>query len=272
MDRTEIANFIAARLTAESARASTEFRTPGRVPSAVIEDLLPDDLARDIHARFPSSDRMVLKRSIKENKLVAAQMDQYDPLLEEAVYAFQDPRVVGLIGKVTGLQALEPDADLYAGGISLMNRGGYLRPHLDNSHDGDQARYRMLNLLYYVTPGWREEWGGSLQLWDQGPLKTPRTIASSFNRLVLMATNRSSWHSVNEIQHDSSRCCVSNYYFSTASPDQSDYFYATSFRGESSGVDDLVMRTDNAVRSTLLSLFPRFFRNPHVYRRTLERE
>ena len=37
---------------------------------------------------------MMLKRSFRENKHVAAQMDAYDPLLEDAVYAFQHPAVV----------------------------------------------------------------------------------------------------------------------------------------------------------------------------------
>jgi Rps23 Pro-64 3,4-dihydroxylase Tpa1-like proline 4-hydroxylase len=209
----------------------------------------------------------MLKRSIKEHKLVAAQMDAYDPLLEEAVYAFQDPRVVALVGEITGLQALEPDTELYAGGISLMTRGGYLRPHLDNSHDGRQGRYRVLNLLYYVTPDWREDYGGSLQLWDDGPLTTPRTIPSTFNRLVIMATNKGSWHSVNEIRHEGRRCCVSNYYFSRVSPERDDYFHATSFRGEAPGVTDLVMQADNAVRTTILKALPGAYKNPHVYKR-----
>ena len=32
-----------------------------------------------------------------------------------------------------------------------MPQGNYLKPHLDNSHDRDRKRYRVLNLLYYVT-------------------------------------------------------------------------------------------------------------------------
>ena len=267
VDRIQIAGLIADRLSAEEDRMARDFRAPGRISAACLDDLLPEAVAREIHDRFPPADHMTLKRSIKEHKRVAAQMDHYDPLLEEAVYAFQDPRIVASIGRITGLAALEPDADLYAGGISLMSQGGYLRPHLDNSHDGDQARYRVLNLLYYVTPGWREAWGGSLQLWDNGPLKRPRTIASRFNRLVLMVTNRASWHSVNEIRHPASRCCVSNYYFSKVSPDLADYFHATSFRGESAGVSDLVMQADNALRTTVLKTLPGVYRNPHAYRR-----
>ncbi len=194
-------------------------------------------------------------------------MDNYDALLEEAIYAFQDPRVVGLVQQITGLQALEPDADLYAGGISTMTKGGYLRPHLDNSHDGGQGRYRVLNLLYYVTPDWRPDYGGSLQLWDEGPLKTPRTIDSRFNRLVLMETNRTSWHSVNEIVHHGARCCVSNYYFSAIPPDTEEYFHATTFLGEHAGADDLIMQIDNALRTKILKSLPGLYKNPHVYKR-----
>ena len=265
--RSEIADLIARRLEGEVARMAEEFQRPGRIPSAHIDDLLPVELAREIHARFPASDRMMLKRSIKEHKRVAAQMDRYDPLLEEAVYAFQDPGVVALVGAITALNALQPDAELYAGGISTMTKGGYLRPHLDNSHDGKQGRYRVLNLLYYVTPDWRADYGGSLQLWDEGPLKSPRTIESRFNRLVLMGTNRASWHSVNEIVHDGARCCVSNYYFSTVSPDAEDYFHATSFRGEAPGPDDLIMQIDNALRTRILKSLPGLYRNPHAYKR-----
>jgi Rps23 Pro-64 3,4-dihydroxylase Tpa1-like proline 4-hydroxylase len=267
VNRTGIADLMLPRLEAEAGRMRAQYAVPDQVPACWIDDLLPPELARRMYAAFPGPERMMLKRSIKEHKLVAAQMDAYDPLLEEAVYAFQDPRVVALIAEVTGLRELEADAELYAGGISLMTKGGYLRPHLDNSHDGTQARYRALNLLYYVTPDWREEYGGSLQLWDDGPLTTPRTIASVFNRLAVMATNERSWHSVNEIVHDGRRCCVSNYYFSTVSPESRDYFHATSFRGEHAGVADLVMQADNAVRTTILKTLPGAYRNPHAYNR-----
>ena len=266
MDRREIGALIAERLRQESERMVAEFAAPGRIGSTQIDDLLPEALAREIYDRFPETERMTLKRSIREHKLIAAQMDQYDPLLEEAVYAFQEPDVVAQVGKITRLEALEPDAKLYAGGISLMGKGGYLRPHLDNSHDGGQRRYRVLNLLYYVTPDWREEQGGSLQLWDDGPLRSARTFASRFNRLVLMVTNRSSWHSVNEIVHDGRRCCVSNYYFSKVSPERRDYFHATSFRGERGGVEDLVMQADNVLRTGVLKTLPSVYKNPHVYR------
>ena len=150
-----------------------------------------------------------------------------------------------------------------------MAKGAYLRPHLDNSHDKRRERYRVLNLLYYVTPDWQVDYGGSLQLWDDGPGSTPRTFPSYFNSLAIMLTNKESWHSVNEVRHDGRRCCVSNYYFSRKSPEAADYFHATSFRGEPGQVSaDLMMRADNTLRTTALKVLgDKVWTNPHVYRR-----
>ena len=148
---------------------------------------------------------------------------------------------------------LLPDPSLYAGGVSAMVKGSFLNPHLDNSHDASQKRYRVLNSLYYVTPDWREEYGGNLELWDEGPKGTPRTIHSRFNRLVVMETNRQSWHSASRVTAGGRRTCVSNYFFREQPLEGSEYFHATSFRGrpEQRG-RDLLLRADTAMRTALL--------------------
>jgi Rps23 Pro-64 3,4-dihydroxylase Tpa1-like proline 4-hydroxylase len=267
-NRRELGEHIADRLRRERERLLLEFRQSGRVPAFSIDDLLPEEWAREIYEAFPAEGRMTFKNSVKERKHVAAQMNDHAPILEEAVYAFQEPDVVSIVAEITGMRALEPDSELYAGGISAMSKGSYLKPHLDNSHDSDQQRYRVLNLLYYVTPDWRPEFGGSLELWDQGPEGRPRPFPALFNRLVVMATNRTSWHSVSEVLTEARRCCVSNYYFSAVSPDESDYFHATSFRGRpGERLDDLRMRADNALRTTVLKLTgTKLYRNPHRYK------
>lgn len=268
MDRAQIADLMLPKLWAEVERLHGDFTQRDRINAAVIDHLLPEDVTRGIFERFPTTEKMLVRRSIRESKFATAQMDRCDRLVEEAVFAFQDPRVVEVIAAITGLRDIEPDTNLYAGGVSLMRHRGYLKPHLDNSHDGAQRRYRVLNLLFYVTPGWREEDGGSFQLWDNGPLTEPRTIPALFNRLVIMATNRRSWHSVNEIRHPTlPRCCVSNYYFSSRSPEEDDYFHATSFRDERASVGDAIMQADNMVRTGILKALPSLYKNPHVYRR-----
>ena len=71
----------------------------------------------------------------------------------------------------------------------------------------NRDKYRVLNLLYYVTPDWQQEYGGKLELWD-GLQQPCRTIHSKFNRLVIMVTNKTSLHSVSKINYQGQRCCI----------------------------------------------------------------
>jgi Rps23 Pro-64 3,4-dihydroxylase Tpa1-like proline 4-hydroxylase len=193
-----------------------------------IDDLLPKELAMEIFHRFPAKDQMRFISSFREKKYTFKQLDKTPSILKDITFAIQSPRVITLIEKITGFLHQRPDPSLYAGGLSLMTKNNFLNPHIDNSHDSERRFYRRLNLLYYVTPDWKPEYGGHLELWDN-EVKNAVTIHSLFNRLVIMETNSNSWHSVNPVSYDSKRCCVSNYYFSNQSPSGKDYYHVTSF-------------------------------------------
>jgi Rps23 Pro-64 3,4-dihydroxylase Tpa1-like proline 4-hydroxylase len=258
---------IAARLDGERERIEQQWRDSAPINHFVIDDVLPEACAQRIREAFPSGADMVLKSSLRELKYVSAQMDRHDPVLEESIYAFQMPGVVERVERITRLRALEPDSLLYAGGISLMGPQHFLNPHVDNSHDKHRSRYRVLNLLYYVSPGWGEADGANLELWPNGPGDRPVTIVSRFNRLVVMVTHQRSWHSVSRNITDRDRCCVSNYYFSQHPVGETDYFHVTSFRGRpEQRVRDLVLRADIWLRMTIRKVFPRGIKeNRHFY-------
>lgn len=266
MDRKEYGKIIESRLREEFPRMREEF---GKytVQSTAIDNLLPEAEVRKINEAFPDKSTMMLKKSLRENKYVAAQMDKYNPILEEIVYGFQEPGVVKVVEEITGIQGMVPDTNLYAGGISLMAKDNFLNPHLDNSHDKNRQMYRVLNLLFYVTPDWSHENGGNLELWDNGPKEPQREITSHFNRLALMATHEKSWHSVSQVNVDRSRCCVSNYYFSEKPLEDHEYFHVTSFRGRpEQPLRDLVLQGDIALRQGIRKVFKQgIVENPHVY-------
>lgn len=234
-----------------------------------IDNLLPEEVAKEIYQHFPSQEQMTLKNSLRENKYIAAQMNQYHPILEEIIYAFQDKRVVEAIKAICNVKDLQPDEYLYAGGISSMGKGQFLNPHLDNSHDKDRDRWRVLNLLYYITPDWKENYGGHLELWPDGLEGDPITIYSMFNRLVVMATHQTSWHSVSPVVHSANRNCVSNYYFSRNPMKDDDQFHVTSFRGRpDQKVRDFILKVDASLRMKIRKIFKKGIReNPHVYKK-----
>lgn len=267
--RRELSNMIFEKLFNNKVELNKEFNQHGRINSCIIDDLLPQNVAETIYEAFPSPEEMAIHKSLRENKRIAAQMDLYNPLLEEIVYAFQDDRIVKIVEEITGLKEMIPDEHLYAGGISLMATGNFLNPHLDNSHDNDRENYRVLNLLYYVTPNWDIENGGNLELWDNGMNKSQRVIHSKFNRLVLMITNKSSIHSVSKVVTEGKRCCVSNYYFSKKPAEANEYFHVTSFYGRpNQPVRNILLRADAFLRQTIRKITgKRIIETKHIYKK-----
>jgi Rps23 Pro-64 3,4-dihydroxylase Tpa1-like proline 4-hydroxylase len=270
MNRIDLANLIFEKLSSEKDNLKFQFRnSDSSIGYLFVEDLLPKEIALKITKVFPEANRMVLKKSLRENKYVAAQMNLYHPLLEEIIYAFQDKRVVAIIGEICNIKNPIPDENLYAGGISMMGKKQFLNPHLDNSHDKDRNLWRVLNLLYYVTPNWEEEYGGNLELWPNGLEQKQITLHSKFNRLVIMETHNDSLHSVSPVTFDGYRRCVSNYYFADSPLLDSDRFHVTSFRGRPENkMADLVLRADTFLRMTLRKVFKKGIKeNPHVYKK-----
>ena len=224
---------------------------PVQARFCVLDNLLPESLVRDIHDRFPPHEQMRLMSTFRESKYTSKALDKMDELIRDALYAFQDPRVLDVVGRITGMPRLLADPSLYAGGISSMTKGQFLNPHLDNSHEGTRSYYRRLNALFYVTPYWDPKGGGNLELWDN-PVRQAIEIPSLFNRLVIMETNRTSWHSVNPVNQAGARCCVSNYYFTETSPEAYDYFHVTTFSARpEQPLTRLRCRVDNLLRSAV---------------------
>ena len=270
MTRKDLSDLIFSKIEKNQDILSKQFEeSKAGIGFFYIDELLPEEIALQIHENFPKSSEMVLKKSIRENKYIAAQMNLYHPILEDIIYAFQEEKIVKLVAKICNIKEVFPDDKLYAGGISLMEKNQFLNPHLDNSHDKERERWRVLNLLYYVTPNWDLKNGGNLELWPNGLSEKQITIESKFNRLAVMATHKHSLHSVSPVVVDAVRKCVSNYYFSNEPLNSSDTFHVTSFRGRPENkLTDIVLQTDTWLRMNLRKIFKKGVKeNPHYYKK-----
>ena len=270
MTRKDLSDLIFSKIEKNQDILSKQFEeSKAGIGFFYIDELFPEAIALQIHENFPKSSEMVLKKSIRENKYIAAQMNLYHPILEDIIYAFQEEKIVKLVAKICNIKEVFPDDKLYAGGISLMEKNQFLNPHLDNSHDKERERWRVLNLLYYVTPNWDLKNGGNLELWPNGLSEKQITIESKFNRLAVMATHKHSLHSVSPVVVDAVRKCVSNYYFSNEPLNSSDTFHVTSFRGRPENkLTDIVLQTDTWLRMNLRKIFKKGVKeNPHYYKK-----
>ncbi len=263
-----LVELIAGSLAGRTAQLASEFSRSKDIIGVryvEIDDLMPDNIAHDIASAFPSGNSMRLMKSFRERKYTSKAYDKFDPILGDITFALQETRIVSLIEDITGIKDQVPDSLLYAGGLSAMGKNHFLSPHIDNSHDSSRTYYRTLNLLYYVTPEWKIENGGNLELWNK-EITHKLTIHSKFNRLVLMETTPYSWHSVSSVNVDDYRNCVSNYYFSKKSPTGGDYFNVTTFSAPPERRSlRLLSKIDAGVRQLVRMLKPEGIGSVDVY-------
>jgi Rps23 Pro-64 3,4-dihydroxylase Tpa1-like proline 4-hydroxylase len=221
----------------------------------ILDDLLPKEITTEIYESFPNKDVFDFEDSFREKKFTFKKFDHSkNSLINDITDSFQMDNVIKVIERITKTPHLTADPSLYAGGISRMDFGHFLNPHVDNSHDATRKRYRRFNLLFYVTPEIQESDGGNFELWDKG-VKNPLLIQSKFNRLVVLETTQYSWHSVDHVLSNIQRCCVSNYYFSENSPENYEYYNVTSFVGRpDEGVKRFYGPIDNLLRNTFAKI------------------
>jgi len=264
--RAALVEQITAKLDANRESLRRMWAESAPVRHCWLDDLLDEETAREISRHFPPPSSLMLRSSLRERKRVGVEVDSYAPIVGDALYAFQDEAVIEAVRQITGHRALLGDPSLYAAGLSVMGQGDFLNPHIDNSHDGDRRHYRALNLLYYLSPEWKLENGGNLELWDTR-VRTATTLLSQFNRLVVMETDTRSWHSVKQVNVSQPRYCVSNYYFSPDPPGGRPYRHVTTFTG----------RPEEPVKRAVLAVVDRVALNaagrllPQLTRRTRHR-
>ena len=257
MTRQSLAEAIAQQLTDHKAALQDFWEQSGPVRHFYLDDLLPENIAQKIYSSLPDPQTLMLRDSVKERKRVGIKLENYAPEMEAILFAFQDDRVLKIVGEITGMDDLHADASLYGSGISQMMEGDFLLPHLDNSHDGDGKLYRVLNALFYITPEWPADGGGNLELWDKS-MKQHLEVHARFNRLVMMETHTESVHSVNKVvKPNGVRACISNYYFSAEPANHKEHVHKTTFfaRPEDGMVKKITLNMEGTAKNFLSKFF-----------------
>lgn len=127
-------------------------------------------------------------------------------------------RVSGLLG-----YEVENDPSLHGGGLHVTDPGGYLGTHLDYAaHPFLPGKERRVNLIAFLNPVWRKEWGGELRLCD--PLgRVVKQFLPEPGLVVGFETGDESYHGVNPILKDEKglvppRVTTAVYYLSDLRP------------------------------------------------------
>ena len=179
-----------------------EFLDTKPFPYMVTNEILPTDnaenLREDIFSIWTGHPGFFAKKDEKTTKnkwYIPQGKNKYwhtksGAWMDTLNYLNSAPFLIRLSG-LTGIPNLLPDPYLNGAGPHIITRGGYLDVHVDfNRLFGLRRR---LNLLIYLCPDWKSEWGGNLELYT-GWGELHDIIEPGMNKAVIFETSEKSFH------------------------------------------------------------------------------
>lgn len=177
-------------------------------------------------------------------------------------HAFNSRPFILFLEELTGIKGLIPDPYFVGAGIHKVANGGHLGIHADFNLHKQMTVERRINVLIYLNPDWREEWGGSFEIWDKQMTRKEASFVPLYNRMVCFSTGSDTFHgNPAPVNHPGGepRLSIALYYY-TATWDASRKAHTTLFKprpGSADEADRLVAR--HALLSDILP--------PVLYRR-----
>jgi Rps23 Pro-64 3,4-dihydroxylase Tpa1-like proline 4-hydroxylase len=203
-----------------------QFQAGQPYPHVVIDDFLPPAVAERLEADFPPTDADVWYRfpsADQVNKLQLSAERHLPDSLRTAIHEFNSGQFLAVVERITGIANLVPDPKLHGGGLHQISAGGRLDVHIDYSHHPGNRLCRRLNLIVYLNPDWREEYGGHFELWDAKVTRCETRVLPVFNRAVIFATTPKSYHGHPEpitCPPDRTRKSIALYYYTNGRPEE----------------------------------------------------
>jgi hypothetical protein len=188
------------RLRAQALERREAYRDAAPYPHAVFDSFLGDELARALAERFPGPEhhgwmrRDYDEQSARLGQLQRSSFDGVDPAIRHLLAELCGMAFLDFLSALTGIEGLIPDTHFRGAGPSLTLPGGHLALHADFNRDRTRHLERKVTVLYYLNDGWRPEWGGAIELWDEPPTRCIAGYLPVLDRLLVMAHGDTYWH------------------------------------------------------------------------------
>jgi Rps23 Pro-64 3,4-dihydroxylase Tpa1-like proline 4-hydroxylase len=200
-----------------------QYATAEPFPHIVIDDFLPEDICEGILQEFPAPDQIPWRRFEKHyaRKLATRGEAQFGESTRATLRQLNSATCLRFLETLTGISGLIPDLDFEGGGLHQIERGGFVKIHLDSNKHPRYPLVRRINLLLYLNKVWRDEYRGHLELWDKEMRRCVCKVLPVFNRCVIFNTNDVSYHGHPdrlECPPEMTRKSVAIYYYTDGRP------------------------------------------------------
>jgi hypothetical protein len=181
-----------------------EYAVASPFPHAVIDDFIDGKTVAKVAGEFPSRDDAVAwldyngsdaaGKPLQHRKYHISEEGRLGSTTQRLLYELKSARFLEVLGALTGIEDLIPDAHNHGGGIHMSCRGALLKVHADFNRHPTWHLDRRLNLLLYLNESWQDSYGGDLELWDADMKQCRRRIAPIAGRCVIFSTSSTSYH------------------------------------------------------------------------------
>ena len=158
---------------------------------------LVPEAAEKLVAEFPGVDDPIWNHyhHVNCHKLATNNMELFPKSAAQVIEELSSPAFVSWLSNLVGIPTLVPDPTLEGAGLHQISGGGHLNIHADFTyHHHNNRLRRRVNLLLYLNEGWREDWGGELELWDVDMGNCVAKYPPLHNQAIIFSTSETSWH------------------------------------------------------------------------------
>jgi hypothetical protein len=176
---------------------AARYRESKPCPHILLEDFIDPATALTMAREFPqpASHAWTQYKHANENKLGMPKRELFPQTIGAVVDELNSPQFVAWVSALTGIPNLMADPMLEGGGLHQSGTGGYLNVHTDFSmHHFHTNWHRRVNLILYLNPDWRQEWGGALELWEPKMARCGAKYPPLLNHALIFTTDERSLH------------------------------------------------------------------------------
>lgn len=182
---------------------SSLIKEPESVPfdHYIMDNFISEELAIKLYNQFPEyeSEKWYAYDNPLERKKAIQTWGSFPPETYQFFMSLCSEDFMNQLRVLTGCKNLVPDIGLHGAGWHMSTRGDHLNIHQDYSIHPLANMQRKFNIIIYLTPDWKPEWGGNLELWshDSTTNRAKEKVVSvdcKFRRAVLFDTTQNSWH------------------------------------------------------------------------------
>jgi Rps23 Pro-64 3,4-dihydroxylase Tpa1-like proline 4-hydroxylase len=178
--------------------------------------LPPEILSRVRKEALTMEEKSPENSSANEKLKTSYNPDRMPPYSKAVFHALNSRAFIQFLEKMSGIKGLIPDPYYLGGGIHRTNTTGFLSIHADFNHHSIMKLERRLNLLIYLNPDWKEEYGGSFEVWTNDMKTKVAGFAPEMNRMCCFSTGDDTMHGNPEpVNHPNGdpRLSIALYYY-----------------------------------------------------------